>query len=57
MEFKSKDHRVFTSSIQEGDCEWVIMVKVHSPRKKWNGDARQNRQPNENRYDYHKDWT
>ena len=33
-EFKSKDYRVFTSSIQGDDGKWTKMVTVHSRRKK-----------------------
>jgi len=33
-EFKSKDHRVFTSSIQQDDGTWHTAVTVHSRRKK-----------------------
>jgi hypothetical protein len=33
-EFKSADHRVFTSSIQQDDGTWHTMVTIHSRRKK-----------------------
>ena len=33
-EFKSNDHRVFTSSIQQDDGTWHTMLTVHARRKK-----------------------
>lgn len=33
IEFKSADHRVFTSSMQNDDREWVQMVSAHYHRK------------------------
>jgi hypothetical protein len=34
VEFKSKDHRIFTSSFQNDDGSWVKMVTVNQHRKK-----------------------
>ena len=34
VEIKDKDHKVFTSSIQEDDGKWSTMVVVNSTRKK-----------------------
>jgi hypothetical protein len=34
VEFKSPDHRIFTSSIKEDDGKWVMIVKGEYTRKK-----------------------
>jgi hypothetical protein len=34
FEFKSKDHRIFTSSMQGDDGQWKLLVTLNAKRKK-----------------------